>query len=112
MASIHSFVGDESFCAKFEAVGIAESDFSERCASTGIVDDFLDNTTEVTMSFRVLSYQHDALRGKEGNIHRELGIWLHPFEDGCATGKYLQIFCTVSFAREVMSGCGGTSVRG
>ena len=105
LASIHSFVCDESFCAEFVAVGITEGDFGERSTSTGVVDDFLDNTTEVAMSFSVL--QSASLR---------IGIYVENSEFGSTlseTGVRLENTSRFSelLALSMNSSC-GTSVRG
>ena len=55
MAGVHSLVGDEGFGAEFIAVRIAEGDFGKGSASARVMDDFLDNSTKITMSFSVLS---------------------------------------------------------
>ena len=113
LASVHSLVGDEGFCAEFVAVRITEGDFGERRTSAGVVENLLDDATEVAVSLSVLPSSASSIYKRwDGEIHRGLGIWQHPFGDGCATGKYLQIFCIVSLCVVEWSGVVGTSVRG
>ena len=69
LTGVHSFVGDESFGAELESVGITESNFGKRCTTTRVVDDFLDYTTKISMSFRILTIRSGFGASK---IHREL----------------------------------------
>ena len=55
LACVHSLVGDEGFGAELIAVRIAEGDFGKGSASARVMDDFLDYSTKITMSFSVLS---------------------------------------------------------
>ena len=54
LAGVHAFIGDEGFCAEFVAVGITEDDFGERSTTAGVVDDFLYDSADITMSLSVL----------------------------------------------------------
>ena len=54
LASVHALVSDKGFSAVFVAVGIAEDDFGEGGSTAGIVDDFLDDASEVAVSLGVL----------------------------------------------------------
>lgn len=49
LPAVHALVGNEGFCVEFEAVRITELHFGQRCASTGIVDDVFDDTSNVTV---------------------------------------------------------------
>ena len=51
LPGVHALVGDEGFCMKFEAIGIAELHFGQWCASARIVNDIFDNTSDVTVLF-------------------------------------------------------------
>jgi hypothetical protein len=50
LTSVHALIGNEDLSPILEFVGVSEGDSSERSAATGIVDDFLDYTTDVAMS--------------------------------------------------------------
>jgi hypothetical protein len=75
LTGVHSLVGDESFCAELESVGVTEGDFGERCTTTGVMNDFLDYTTEISMSFCVLQLDHE-LNKLEYIQNSELGSTL------------------------------------
>jgi hypothetical protein len=50
LASVHALVGDEGLGVELVAVGIAEGDFGEWCATTWVVDDLLHYTTDIAMT--------------------------------------------------------------
>jgi hypothetical protein len=54
LTSEHSFNSDEVLDSLLELVGISESDLGKRCTSSGIVDDVLDNTFEVTFLLLII----------------------------------------------------------
>jgi len=54
LAGVHAFVGNEGLGALLELVGRVENNTGERGATTGVVDDLLHNTTDVSMSLRVI----------------------------------------------------------
>lgn len=54
LPSVHALICDERLGFELEFVGIAEDDFRERRSSTRVVDYFFDNTSNVTMSLRVI----------------------------------------------------------
>ena len=50
LASVHALVGDEGLGVQLVAVGVAEDDLGQRCATAGVVDDLLHDTTDVSMA--------------------------------------------------------------
>merc|ERR1711868_191842 len=50
LAGVHALVGDEGLGVQLVAVGIAELDLGQRCATAGVVDDLLNDTTDVSMA--------------------------------------------------------------
>lgn len=54
LASVHALVGDEGLGVHLELVGVAEDDLGERSATAGIVDDLLDDTTNVSVSLGIV----------------------------------------------------------
>jgi hypothetical protein len=54
LASEHTFSRNESFLLVFILVGVSESDLCEGSASTGIVDDWFDDSSNVSVSLRVV----------------------------------------------------------
>jgi len=50
LAGVHALVGDEGLGVQLVAVGVTELDASERSTTTGIVDDLLHDTPEVSMA--------------------------------------------------------------
>jgi len=51
LASVHALVGNEDLISVLELVWASEADLRERSATAGVVDDFLDYTANVAMSF-------------------------------------------------------------
>ncbi len=51
LAGVHALVRDEGLGVQLEAVRVAEDDFGEGRAATGVVDDVLDDTADVAMAF-------------------------------------------------------------
>lgn len=49
-----TFGGDESLGAEFVSIRIAENNASERGAATAVVDDLLDDATDVPISLGVI----------------------------------------------------------
>lgn len=54
LASVHALVGDEGVGGQLELVGVAEDDLGQRSATAGVVDDLLDDTTNVSVSLGVV----------------------------------------------------------
>lgn len=54
LTGVHALVCDESLGVELKFVGIAENDLGERCATTGVVDNLLHNTTDVSISLGVV----------------------------------------------------------
>lgn len=50
LTGVHALVGDEDLGVELELVGVTEDDLGERRTTTGVVDDLLHNTTDITMS--------------------------------------------------------------
>ena len=50
LASVHALVGDESLGVQLVAVGVAELNAGEGSTTTGVVDDILHDTADVTMA--------------------------------------------------------------
>lgn len=50
LASVHSLVGDEGLGDHLVLVGVTELDLGEGSTTAGVVDDFLHDTTDVSMS--------------------------------------------------------------
>ena len=61
LSGVHSFIGDEGFCSKFEAVGISEGDFGEGSTTTWVMNDFFDDSADVSMSFSVLLVSTESI---------------------------------------------------
>ena len=49
LAGVHALVGDEGLGVKLEAVRIAENDLGERSTTTGVMDNLLYDTADVSM---------------------------------------------------------------
>lgn len=54
LSSVKALVCDECLGSLLEAVGIAEFYLGEWCASAGVVDDVLHDTSDISMSFTVV----------------------------------------------------------
>jgi len=54
LSSVHSLVGDESLMVDSELVGVTESNTGKWGTSSGVVDDVLDNTADVTVTLAVV----------------------------------------------------------
>ena len=54
LSGMHALVRDKRFCPESVPVWIAEGDFGQRGTTAGVVDDFLDDATDVSMSLGVL----------------------------------------------------------
>jgi hypothetical protein len=50
LASVHALVGDEGLGVKLEAVGVTEDDLGQGGTATGVVDDVLYDTTNISVS--------------------------------------------------------------
>ena len=57
LASVHALVGNEGLSVVLEPVRVAESDLSQRSATTAVVDNLLDYTADVAiaLSLRLVS---------------------------------------------------------
>jgi hypothetical protein len=53
LASVHALVGNEGLGVVLELVGVAEGDPGQRSATTAVVDNLLDYTTDVTIALRL-----------------------------------------------------------
>ena len=54
LTRVHALVRDEGLGPVLEFVGVAEDDFGERGAAAGVVDDLLDDATDVAVAFAVV----------------------------------------------------------
>lgn len=54
LAGVHALVGDEGLGVGLELVGVAEDNLGEGSATAGIVNDLLDNTTNVSVTLGVV----------------------------------------------------------
>ena len=52
LPGVHALIGDEGFGVELEAVRVTELHFGQRCASTRIVNDVFDDTSNVTVFLR------------------------------------------------------------
>jgi len=79
LSSVHSFGGEVKLLDGLVAVRVAELDSSEGSASTGIVKDFSDDTTNVTVAFGEVEASEssgtDAVESA-GFVDRALGVTL------------------------------------
>lgn len=73
LAGVHAFVGDEGLGVELVAVWITEDDLREGRTTTGIVDNFLHNTTNVAMAFRVIVRSELRWGLVEARVGREDG---------------------------------------
>lgn len=71
LASVHALVGDEGLGVKLVPVRVAERHLCERCSTARVVDDVLDDTTDVSMALGVVV--GPELRGSlvEANVRSE-----------------------------------------
>jgi hypothetical protein len=53
LASVHALVGDEGLGVVLEPVGVAEGDAGKGSATTGVVDNLLDYTPDVSIALRL-----------------------------------------------------------
>ena len=54
LTSVHSLIGNECFLMGLESIGIAEKNPRKRCATSWVVNYFLDDATDVAMSFCII----------------------------------------------------------
>lgn len=54
LAGVHALVGNEGLGVQLELVGIAEDNLGERSTTAGVVDDLLDDTTNISVSLGVV----------------------------------------------------------
>lgn len=54
LAGVHALVGDEGLGDLLELVGVTELDLGEGSTTTGIVDNLLHDTTDVSMTLSVV----------------------------------------------------------
>lgn len=76
LASVHAFGGDEHLLADLVAIGITEVNDSQRCATTGIVNDILKITNKYAISHihvLLLPYLTKAYLDDAANVARALG---------------------------------------
>lgn len=93
LAGVHAFVGNEGLGALLELVGRVENNTGERGTTTRVVDDLLHNTTDVSMSLRVieaaeLGYTAESDSGVHPRAERApfamaILTYQEPFGDGC-----------------------------
>ena len=55
LAGVHAFSGDEELSAVLIVVGVTEDDLGERSPAAWVVDDLLDDTTEVSRQVRMVA---------------------------------------------------------
>jgi hypothetical protein len=71
LASVHALVGDEGLGNLLELVRVAEGDLSEGSTTTGIVDNLLHNTTEVSMALSVIEVSELGRSLVQARVGRE-----------------------------------------
>ena len=52
LPGVHALIGNKGFRVEFEAVGVTKLHLGQRCASTGIVNDVFNDTSNVTVLLR------------------------------------------------------------
>jgi len=58
LSGVHSFGGDEKMLVELELVGVLEDDLGKRGSSTGLVDNLLHDSLDVTLLLRVVKISH------------------------------------------------------
>ena len=58
LSSVHSFGSDEKMLVELEPVGVLEDDLGERSSSTGLVDDLLHHSLDVTVLLGEIKVSH------------------------------------------------------
>ena len=71
LTGVHALVGDEGLGDLLEAVRVTEADLGQRSTTTGVVDDLLHHTTNVSMSLSVV--ESAELGG--GLVETGVGRW-------------------------------------
>ena len=81
LSGVHALGGDEELSVTLVAVGVKELDLGDRSATTGIVDDLLDNSTDVAVLLGVVdgTELHGTLAGadvslEDGGLALALGL--------------------------------------
>jgi len=54
LSGIHSFDGNEVLISRFVAISIAESNLGKRCTSAWVMNNVLNHSLDVTLSFRIV----------------------------------------------------------
>lgn len=70
LASVHAFIGDEGLCVVLELVRVTEGNPREGCASAGIVDDFLHDTTNISVPLSIVECPELCWRLVETGVGR------------------------------------------
>lgn len=82
LAGVHALVGDEGLGVETVPVRVPEDDPSERSTTTGVVDDVLHDTTDVTVTLSIVE------RPELGRVLVEAGVGL---EDRATTADRNQV---------------------
>jgi hypothetical protein len=82
LSSVHAFGTNEELIVSLIPVGIEKLDLGDGCASTRVVDDFLDNSTDVSLLLGVIERTKldSTLTGpdmclKDGGFTLTLSLW-------------------------------------
>jgi hypothetical protein len=54
LAGVHTFSADEIFCVLLIAISISKADFGDGSSSSAVMDDFFNNTFNITVSFSIV----------------------------------------------------------
>jgi hypothetical protein len=70
LAGVHTFGADEIFCVLLIAISISKTDFGDGSSSSAIMDDFFNNTFNITVSFSIVKVS------KLGLLHTVMAVSL------------------------------------
>ena len=70
-AGVHALVGNEGLVGLLELVGGVEDDAGERSTTTGVVDDLLHDTTDISMALGVIEVSELGRVLPQASVGRE-----------------------------------------
>jgi hypothetical protein len=74
LTGVHSLVCDEGFGRELESVRVAEDNLGQRGAAAWVVNDFLNDTADVTMAFGVVEGTECRCSFVESGVGRFLDV--------------------------------------